>query len=219
MNLYLRLQTFRRENPPELIDYIFLYIVGGTIGTLYENIYYYFWIGRIENHSGSVFSPVNIVYGLGICLMVMFLYHIRRWYMIALIGSLIAGVTEFCSSYLSEIYLGVSTWDYHGVPLNIDGRTTLPYMLAFGSMFLVLIVGVIPFFFHFLHRLSRNLRISLGALLALFIVLDWSLSFFAVLRYAQRNRGIYYDIDLIRRFDEIFNDTFMKERYPNLSFT
>lgn len=219
MNLYLRLQNIRSENPPELIDYIFLYIVGGTIGTLYENLYYYFWIGRIENHSGSVFSPVNIVYGFGICLMVMFLYRIRKWYQIVIIGSLIAGVMEFSASYLSEVYLGVSTWNYRGVPLNIAGRTTVPYMLAFGLMFLVLIVAVIPFFFHFLHRISRNTRLLVGALFAAVIVLDWSLSFLAVLRYAQRNRGIYYDIDLIRRFDEIFNDHFMKERYPNLYFT
>ncbi len=219
MNLYLRLQNIRSENPPELIDYIFLYIVGGTIGTLYENLYYYFWIGRIENHSGSVFSPVNIVYGFGICLMVMFLYRIRKWYQIVIIGSLIAGVMEFSASYLSEVYLGVSTWNYRGVPLNIAGRTTVPYMLAFGLMFLVLTVAVIPFFFHLLHRMSKNTRLLLGALFAAVIVLDWSLSFLAVLRYAQRNRGIYYDIDLIRRFDEIFNDRFMKERYPNLYFT
>ena len=56
-----------------------------------------------------------------------------------LMGSVIGGVYEFIASYIQEKFTGTIGWDYSKLLLNIDGRTTIPFMFFWGFASVLLI--------------------------------------------------------------------------------
>ena len=92
-----------------------------------------------------LFLPLCPVYGLGalgILGVSAFLYD--RPVLMALGGGLAATAAEYLTGLFYERVLGVSFWDYSGLPGSIQGRVSLPFSLAWGALSLLLVYWVHP---------------------------------------------------------------------------
>ena len=84
--------------------------------------------------------PLCPVYGVGACLILLLPRTvIQNPFTLFLLGGLAATAAEYGMAILYERGLGVSFWDYTGLPGSIQGKICLPFSLAWGALALPLI--------------------------------------------------------------------------------
>ena len=89
--------------------------------------------------------PLCPVYGVGACLILLLPRTvIQNPFTLFLLGGLAATAAEYGMAILYERGLGVSFWDYTGLPGSIQGKICLPFSLAWGALALPLIYFVHP---------------------------------------------------------------------------
>lgn len=89
--------------------------------------------------------PLCPVYGLGACLILLLPAAVKAHPpAVFLFGSLAATAAEYWMAVFYEKGLGVSFWDYHELPGNLQGRVCLPFSLAWGTLSLPLVYWVHP---------------------------------------------------------------------------
>jgi len=89
--------------------------------------------------------PLCPVYGLGACAILWlasFASNTPLWVLVS--GMLAATAVEYLMAVWYERGLGVSFWDYHQLPGNIQGRVCLPFSAAWGLLSLALVYAVHP---------------------------------------------------------------------------
>lgn len=101
--------------------------------------------GGRADRKGLLVLPLCPVYGAGACLIL----APPRWVdsrplALFLLGGLTATAAEYLAALWHEKALGVSFWDYHGLPGNLRGRVCLPFSLAWGALSLGLVYRVHP---------------------------------------------------------------------------
>ena len=89
--------------------------------------------------------PLCPVYGLGACLILL----LPPWAgaslpALFLLGGAAATAAEYAMAAFYEDVLGVSFWDYRGLPGSVRGRVCLPFSAAWGALSLVLVRWVHP---------------------------------------------------------------------------
>ncbi len=95
--------------------------------------------------------PLCPVYGLGACAILMLPQWIAdRPLLLFLCGAGTATVVEYATAVFYERMLGVSFWDYQGLPGSIQGRVCLPFSLAWGVLAIPLVRWVHPAAAHWL---------------------------------------------------------------------
>ena len=116
-----------------------VFIIGSVIGSLYEEILNFLLVysrtGQFvwEYRRGVIYGPFNIIYGIGAVIIVSLLADRKhKWYETILYGSLLGGGIEYLISFLQETFTRTTSWDYSNKFLDINGRTTLPFMLIWG---------------------------------------------------------------------------------------
>ena len=197
-------------------DLIYVFSLSGIIGTVYETILIYILHGVIENRSGSMFTPVNYVYGLGAVILFLALKNIRDPVHIFVCGAVIGGVTEYLLSIGQELIFGSVSWDYSNLPLNINGRTTLVYMAVWGVMCLFAIKVLFPRLLAVVHKIPENIRKRAAIIIFIILAVDALISSAAVIRYSERSRGLEVSNTLESVLDSRFDDAKMKQRFPNM---
>jgi uncharacterized membrane protein len=195
---------------------VWVFIVGSVLGTWYEEILNFILNGTYERRSSLFIGPFNIIYGFAFLIAVLLLRNYKRWYQIIFIGSLLGGLIEFFASYLQEFITGAVSWDYSNLFLNIDGRTTLPFMLYWG----ILIWFVVTKLYPFISKLIENIPIQFGKILTntivIFLVINIVFSGAIFIRRGLRIYGFEPSSRLGEYIDANFPDEFIVEYYPNL---
>lgn len=200
----------------KLADLVFIFALGGIIGSLYENLLIYALNGFFQNRTGSILTPFNYVYGVGGLAIYIAFHKSRSIGKVLVGGALLGGAVEYILSFLQELFLGSRSWDYTERFLNINGRTTLPYMLFWGVLCLIAIRFIIPPVIGLLRRVPDRLRKGLAAGLLLLIIADMLVSLPAVHRYTERSEGIPAGNAIEETIDTVFNDDFMERAFPNM---
>lgn len=89
--------------------------------------------------------PLCPVYGFGACIVLLLPQWVQnRPALLFLLGGAAATGIEYLSSVFYQRALGVSFWDYQGLPGSIKGRICLPFSFVWGVLALVLAYGVHP---------------------------------------------------------------------------
>ena len=101
--------------------------------------------GRHSGRKGLLVLPLCPVYGAGACLIL----ALPRWvderpWVLFLLGALAATAAEYLAALWHERGLGVSFWNYDGLPGSIRGRVCLPFSLAWGVLSLGLVYWLHP---------------------------------------------------------------------------
>ena len=103
------------------------------------------------------------------------LRRIDRGWKVVLVGGLAGGMLEFAMSLIQQYLLGSRSWNYANEPLNIGGRTTVPFMLFWGLLCYLIVRFILPLVLWLVHLLD-----AVGALPAIFL-------------YGQRANGVVFD--------------------------
>ncbi|MGN0313771.1 MAG: putative ABC transporter permease [Fusicatenibacter sp.] len=202
--------------PHDLYDLVYIFFAGGFLGTFYEVLQYLLIHGLLEDRRGSILLPINYVYALGALSIFFVMYHFKKPLPIFAWGTVLGGVVEYGLSVLQEYVLGSRSWDYSARPLNINGRTTIPYMLVWGILCYLAMRFVFPPLLKLIHKIPTKIRKRLAVAVFALIIVDLIITLLAVIRYSQRGDGIYFDNALMNLVDNIFNDGFMQRHFPNM---
>lgn len=200
-----------------------IFVIFSFIGCLYEDLLFickgYINEGIINYSTkrGLLYFELSPIYGWGACIMV-YLLSIKEYkkYQYFLFGSLIGGTFEYLISFLQETFTGTTSWDYSTYLLNINGRTTIPYMLFWGLLCYILMVYIYPFISNKIESLPYNIGNKIYYILLVLITIDMFLSFSACIRMGLRHEG-YKPLTGYGEFlDKVYNDERMKKSYTNM---
>lgn len=194
---------------------VFLYMLGGALGNLWEIIFNLVKVHRYFVCSGSIFTPFNPVYGLGLIAIVLAL---RRFHSIGEVffgGALLGGIVEYVLSCFEEYVLGVRSWNYSSWPLDIDGRTTVPIMLFWGLLCVIVIFLIYRPLDTFFERIPRRFFLFAALFFFSVICIDMFFNASAMFRYTARASDIPPLTAFGKWLDRVFPDSFMKYVFPS----
>jgi len=124
--------------------------------------------GGHPDRKGLLVLPLCPVYGAGACLILALPEWVdaRPW-ALYLLGGLTATAAEYLAALYHEKALGVSFWNYDGLPGNVQGKVCLPFSLAWGALSLLLVYGLHPLLRPWLARIPGPVGwMSLATLLS-----------------------------------------------------
>ena len=114
----------------------------------------------------------------------------RSWLKTWAWSALIGGCTEYITSLIAEKIFGSTIWDYSDQLLNINGRTTLPFMVFWGLGGMVLMKVVYPFVSKWLEKVPYKIGRTVYYIALVLMILDLFLSYGAMGRRVLRNQGV-----------------------------
>jgi len=91
--------------------------------------------GGRPDRKGLWVLPMCPVYGVGACLILLLPPWVKaRPWALFLLGGAAATAAEYGAALYHEKVLGVSFWNYDGLPGNVQGKVCLPFSLAWGVL-------------------------------------------------------------------------------------
>lgn len=202
---------------------VWVFTIGSIFGVYYEQILNLmkslladgtiFW----ESRRGVIYGPLSPVYGAGAALIVYLLARRKRpGWQTWLYGALLGGAFEYTISFLQEWAIGTTSWDYSQQFLNINGRTTIPIMIAWGILAFILIEYVYPWLSKWIESFPYRFGVLFTRILVVFLVFDMTVSWTALFRQTLRrqNKDPYTAVG--RLYDQIYTDEFLEKSFPNM---
>lgn len=200
-----------------------IFMIGSVIGSVYEELYTFIRCflrdGSIvwSLRQGVIYGPFNIIYGFGAVIMIVCLYPKKdNWKNVLISGSLLGGLVEYIFSFLQETFTGTVSWDYAGKFLNINGRTTIPYMLFWGLCGLFVVYKFYPFISKKIEEVPIKTGTIITKFLVVFMTVNMLVSFTAVIRQSLRRSGYPAYTFIGRICDQFYTDEFLSKYYPNM---
>ena len=202
-----------------------IFIIGSVLGAFYEEllnlILVYSRTGNLvwEYRRGVIYGPFNVIYGFGAIIIVSLLIDKNhKWYQTILYGSLLGGGIEYFIGFLQETFANSISWDYSHKLLNINGRVTIPYMVLWGLFSFLFVKYLYPFISSKIEKIPYNLGKLLVNVLFVFMVINMTISWTAIIRQNLRNNNIPAITPYGKFLDKYYDDEFLKKYFPNMSF-
>lgn len=201
----------------------FIFLIASVIGTIYEDVLIFVqtWmvtgVGVWMTHRGVIYGPFNVIYGFGAVLMCWLLLRkpYKNW-QVFLYSALMGGVVEYLLSLGQELVLGTRSWDYSGLWLNINGRTTVPIMLVWGVMGLLFIKFFYPRVSNLIEKIPPVVGENIFVVLLVFMIFNMAISWTALLRQNLRHHEIKPLTPIGEFYDQHYSDDFLRRYYTNM---
>lgn len=150
---------------------MFVYALAGLIGTVHKTIWAYQAKGMFEYRNGSILTPFNYVYGLRV------------------------GHRHRAAPYRPGVEgrAGRRSWNSANEPLNIGGRTTVPFMLFWGLLCYLIVRFILPLVLWLVHLIDDTWHTRLATILLAWILIDAVGTLPAIFLYGQRANGVVFD--------------------------
>lgn len=201
----------------------FVFLIGSIIGSIYEELLHAaetFWeTGQAEwsLRRGVIYGPFNVIYGLGAVLMICLLAkESYEWWKVFLYAAILGGVVEFMISFLQEVFTHTRSWDYSNEFLDIDGRTTVPFMLVWGLLGLILVKVVYPWISNLIEKIPVEVGNFIFMTLLVFMILDMLISWSALIRQTMRHNHIPSYTPIGEFYDKYYSDAYLQKYFPNM---
>lgn len=202
-----------------------IFVLGSFIGVIYEEVigfvkhYHIYKEFLWETRQGVIYGPFNPLYGVAIVFIILLLGKKKRHpAKTFLYGALLGGAIEYIISFLMELVLGARSWDYYGRLLNINGRTTIPYMIFWGLAVMVLIHFIYPYIAKWIEKIPIKFGNILVKFLVIFMTFNMVVSWTALGRQTLRHKG-YEPFTFIGEFyDKVYTDEYLEKVYANMKF-
>lgn len=201
----------------------YFFVIFSFFGCVYEELLYivnnYLDNGTFDyvTRRGVLYFELSPVYGFGAIIMIL-IFSLKEYKKIDYfwLGSIIGGAFEYIASLLQELLTGTISWNYSTYFLNINGRTTIPFMLFWGLLSYILMTKVYPVLSNKLDKIPRKYDKSIYYSLLIIVILDLTLSFSACIRLGLRHKG-YEPLTFYGKFlDTFYDDERMKRSYTNM---
>lgn len=201
----------------------FVFLVGSVTGTIYEEILFmvqhYMDTGQLEHalRRGVIYGPFNVIYGFGAVVLVYLLLRkpLKAW-QIFIYAAVLGGFVEYIVSWLQEVFTHTTSWDYSDLFLNINGRTTIPIMLVWGFLGLLLVKVVYPPVSNLIERIPIKIGDRIYVVLVVLMALDMLVSWTAIIRQTLRHNNIPPFTPVGEFCDSYYNDDFLRHYFPNM---
>lgn len=92
-----------------------------------------------------------------------------------------------------KVVLGSRSWNYANEPLNIGGRTTVPFMLFWGLLCYLIVRFILPLVLWLVHLIDDTWHTRLATILLAWILIDAVVTLPAIFLYGQRANGAVFD--------------------------
>lgn len=201
----------------------FIFLIASVIGAYYEQIlnlirvYSKSHIVVWEYRRGVIYGPFNVIYGFGAVVMVLLLVNKGyQWYKVVFYGGLLGGGVEYVLHFLQQTFTHTVSWDYSHKFLNIHGRTTIPYVLIWGLFSLLFVKVLYPLFSRWIEKIPFLLGRYLYKFLLIFMILDMSLSWGAIIRQSFRRYQIPPITVIGEFYDRYYPDEYLIKYFPNM---
>lgn len=193
------------------------FIVGCIFGTYYEEILHFVNYREWSSRQGLLIGPFNPIYGIPAVILLIFLTRgnakrsIIKTY---IYSAIISGIAEFLISFFGEHLFGIKFWDYTGYLLNINGRTTLPFMLFWGVLGVILLKFLYPYLSKWIEKVPYKIAQPVYTFALVFIIFDLALTYSVFGRMALRNSGKEPISFVGEYYDKVFTNEYMAEKFP-----
>lgn len=202
-----------------------IFIIGSIFGAYYEEILTLvlkfinnkplIW----EPRRGVFWGPLSPIYGFGAVCMTYFLAKKERpiWKTF-IYSAFLGGIVEFCIGFLQETFIGSISWNYSSSFLNIQGRTSLKFMIIWGFIGVIFIKWVYPCISSLIEKIPYDTGEIIYKILIILVGVDILISWTALGRQTLRKKG-YEPLTIIgKTYDKIFDDKYLKTKFPNMVF-
>ena len=135
------------------------------------------------------------------------------YYMIVLF--IFGTILEYVLSLLMEFFVGFTAWDYSQKILNINGRVSLIYSIYWGILGVFWIKWVYPFIIKYLNRIDINFSKSFVVVMSIFLIFNTFLTFSAINRAREFDKGILPSNSFEKFLDNTFNGSYLKNMFNN----
>lgn len=201
-------------------DKLFIFFVLGSLfGSFYEEIIFFFQTGSWTSRHDLLYGPFSCLYGFGVVLFLLLLgkkNEQRGIIKTFIYASLIGGITEYITGWLSEVFLHIRFWDYSNEFLNIHGRTTIPYLFAWGFFATILLKVIYPFLSKYIEKIPYQIGKVFCIMLLIFMIIDIFISYTAFFRMLSRVKGNPPKTFVGTFYDRVYPDDFMYKKFPIL---
>lgn len=138
---------------------------------MHKTIWAYQAKGMFEYRNGSILTPFNYVYGLRV------------------------GHRHRAAPYRPGVEgrAGRRSWNSANEPLNIGGRTTVPFMLFWGLLCYLIVRFILPLVLWLVHLIDDTWHTRLATILLAWILIDAVVTLPAIFLYGQRANGVVFD--------------------------
>lgn len=176
--------------------YIISFFVYSFLGWVWESIFCTAKQKKWANR-GFLYGPICPIYGfgatLGLGIYDLILSGKITPLPIPLIfaaGFIVSLVLEYPTSYVLEKLFHARWWDYTDVPLNINGRTSVPTSIAFGAAAILIMKGFIPCIDRIFIYLPENLIAIFALVLVSLCSIDTTLTVTALTDFQKRVNAV-----------------------------
>ncbi len=193
------------------------FVIGCLFGTYYEEILWFIKYHEWTNRQGLIYSPLSPIYGVGVLFFVLLLgkkNEKRSIWKTFLYSFLIGGFAEYLTSFIADRVFGVEFWDYSNLFLNINGRTTIPYMIAWGVMGTILMKLIYPFVSRLVEKIPYKIGNIVFYVVFVLVMIDIFLTYSALGRMALRNQGIEPFTFVGELYDQYYTNDFLYDKFP-----
>ena len=132
------------------------------------------------------------------------------------LGGLIGGAFEWILAWLQEIILHTVSWDYSTRFLNIDGKTTIPYMCFWGLLFMVVNKVIYPFVSKWIEKIPYTFGNIITWITIVFMAFNIAITGCALLRQMMRQNGVEPHTNFEEWLDETYTDEVIAKVFENM---
>ena len=194
--------------------------IGSFVGVIIEMLWCLIKNGYIESRAGLVYGPFNLLYGVGAVCLTLTLYQYRnRSSSISFLGGMIVGsIVEYVCSWGQELVLGSRSWDYSGMPFNLNGRICLLYSIFWGILGVLWIKNIYPRMAKWILKIPNRIGKIMTWLLLIFMVVNILVTSLALARWTGRIQEKSASNGIEEWLDEHFPDERMQNIFANMEF-
>lgn len=197
-----------------------VFVIFSILGYCFESFANLIEYGHFHNRQGILYLPFSQIYGLGAVIIL----EITRWIkkqnvlLLYVFCCIFGGFFEYIFSYLEQMLLHSTAWDYSNMQFNIGGRTNLLFSLVWGFVG----VAIVKFLYPQSLKIIRLIRGKGGVILTwtvlVVLVGDMLLSSAMVYRAYERYNHIPSANVIEDLLDKYYPDSIVKKTYPSLRF-
>ena len=197
-----------------------VFLIVSFLGCLVETAFMLLTRGELQNRSGVLYGSFSLVWGLGAVLFTLCFHRLARRssFLILLAGTVLGAVYEYACSWLQEVLFGACFWDYHHLPLNINGRVNLVFSLFWGVAAVLWVKWAYPAVCRWIGKIPNGAGRPLTLVLAVLMAFDVALTSAALGRMNQRQHNVPAAGPVAEFLDTHYPDRKLEAIFTNLTY-
>lgn len=198
-------------------EIFFIFVVSAILGALIEQIFCVITNGYWERRTSLVYGEFGYAYSIGGTLLTLLLYRNTKteFWRVFFKSAIICSLAEYIMSWGEELVFGHVSWDYHNMPLNINGRICFLYGCFWGVLGLVWAKIIYPGAKRLIRKVPQHIGKVLFWIFFVFLLYDTIITVCAVSAFNARKAGNPVDTPFERLMEWQFSDKYMIWTYPN----